>query len=384
MRGHGALVFERQELVNPEEDAVDHLTIGSGYTWLAVLCVHRQNPGLRDVNSFFGNLKNSGHYEVLWGGFNDDNTLWIGARNSTTFGRWNAENPKVLGPKLEEGRFYLLAGRMGAGVGEVKVELFVSDARPAAALPFPVNPKANASKMAIGQERNAANHPGHESFTGEFARMLIWDRPLADGELAAAMAELSATYGLARPTGGKLVWTGAGANDKWSTAAHWRPARVPGPDDAVVLDGTSAKNSRWDGERHIAALTSAPEYQGQLTFAGHGTIAGDVVLSGRPHSARDMHQWLWMRGSRVNLSGVTKWTQASRYSGGIDLGGTVRRSCKSSPRPPCALATCGCMKKAPSFSPAPSSPHSWKRGARRRSISTTRTLPPARWAARRR
>jgi hypothetical protein len=29
-----------------------------------------------------------------------------------------------------------------------------------------------------------------------------------------------------------------------------------------------------------------------------------------------------MRGQRVDLSGVTEWTQAHRYSGGIDLGGS--------------------------------------------------------------
>jgi hypothetical protein len=49
--------------------------------------------------------------------------------------------------------------------------------QPVATKPFPVNPAANSSKLAIGQERDATNHPGKESFDGELARFLIYDRP---------------------------------------------------------------------------------------------------------------------------------------------------------------------------------------------------------------
>ena len=35
--GHDTLVFRRQELVNHDEDAFDHLLTGRGYTWLAVI-----------------------------------------------------------------------------------------------------------------------------------------------------------------------------------------------------------------------------------------------------------------------------------------------------------------------------------------------------------
>jgi hypothetical protein len=196
LSGHNALIFKKQELVNYDEDAFDHLTTGNGYTWFAVIAPYKQKPGLKDVNSFFGNLKNGGMYEGFWGCFNDDNSVWIGSRNSTNFGRWNADNPKVDGPKLEENRFYIVAGRMGSGTGEVSIELFVNDAKPAASKPFPVNPKANASKMAIGQERDATNHPGVESFIGEIARFLIYERPLKDEELAATLDTLKKEYGI--------------------------------------------------------------------------------------------------------------------------------------------------------------------------------------------
>ena len=197
--GHNAVVFKRQELINSDEDAFDHLTTGSGYTWFAVMCVYPQVSGLKDVNSFFGNLKNGGNYEGFWAGLNDDNTLWMGSRNGITFGRWDDNNPQVLGPKLEVNRYYVIAGRMGAGTGNVTIELFVDGTRPVDSSPVPVNPKGNPSKMAIGQERDATNHPGHESFDGELARLLMWDRPLTDRQFEKTLTSLKNFYALSPP-----------------------------------------------------------------------------------------------------------------------------------------------------------------------------------------
>lgn len=194
--GKPALVFDKKELVCLDEDAFDALTTGGGHTWLAVVAVHDQRPGLKDVNSIFGNLRNKGNFEGLWANLNDDNSLWSGSRNGRSFGRFNADNPKVQGPVLAKGRFHLIAGRQGAGTGTVTLELFANGPRPAATAPFPVNPQANASKLAIGQERDATEHPGHEAFVGEIARVLMWSRPLSDAELAAAMADLQARYAL--------------------------------------------------------------------------------------------------------------------------------------------------------------------------------------------
>ena len=195
LRGHNSLVFKKEELVNYDEDAFDHLVTGSGYTWVAVLAAAKQRPS-EDLNCFFGNLKNGGVYEGVWGGLNDDNTLWCGSRNGRTFDRGNKDNPKVVGQKLEENRFYVIAGRMGAGTGDVTVELFVNEAKPVASKPFPVNPEANSSKMAIGQERDATNHPGRESFIGEIARIMFWERPLTDAELAKVLRALKDEYGV--------------------------------------------------------------------------------------------------------------------------------------------------------------------------------------------
>jgi hypothetical protein len=198
--GHNVMVFRRQELINHHEDAFDHLTTGNGYTWFAVVRVYPQVPVLEDVNSIFGNLRNGGLYEGFWAGLTDDNRIWMGSRNAITFGRWDENNPLVLGPRLEEDQFHVVAGRMGAGTGEVLLELFVNGSKPVATHPFPVNPKANPSKMAVGQERDATNHPGAESFDGELARLLIYERPLSDTELAQTVRELTDRYAPAKTT----------------------------------------------------------------------------------------------------------------------------------------------------------------------------------------
>jgi len=195
LAGHNVVVFRRQELICHDEDAFDHLLSGSGYTWLAVLSVYEQVLQLKDVNSFFGNLKNSGNYEGIWGNVTDDNRVWIGSRNGITFGRWDHNNPMVLvSEPLQKNRYYVVVGRMGAGTGEVNIEVFINTARPVATKPFPVNAAANASKLAIGQERDATNHPGKESFDGEIARFLIYERPLGHEELSQMLMHLKTSY----------------------------------------------------------------------------------------------------------------------------------------------------------------------------------------------
>ncbi|WP_372797750.1 ThuA domain-containing protein [Pontiella sp.] len=197
------LVFEEQELVNMDEDAFDHLVTGSGYTWISVMSVYEQHVGKKDVNSFFGNLRNGPPYDGFWGNLMDDNRVWMGTRNGLSAkgpkkrsGLWDAAlNPCVASAHpLAENRFYIVAGRMGAGQGLVDLELFINSAEPVDCRPVPVNPAADPSKMAVGQERDATNHPGKESFHGEMARFLIYDRPLTDAELSAMIDGLARLY----------------------------------------------------------------------------------------------------------------------------------------------------------------------------------------------
>ena len=191
-----SLVFRQQELVCKDEDFFDGLTTGKGHTWISVMAVHPQRAGLKDVNSFFGNLRNGQKYEGVWGCVNDDNTVWWGTRNGRSFGRFDQNNPQVLGPLLEQGKFHIIAGRMTAGQETATLTLHVGTEKAIASKDFPVDAKANPSRMTIGQERDAIEHPGHESFDGEIARFLIWERPLDDAELATAMRFLAQKYAL--------------------------------------------------------------------------------------------------------------------------------------------------------------------------------------------
>ncbi len=203
---HDSIAFREDELINFEEDAFDHLLTGSGYTWFAVLKPYATPSAdgetefgmyrLRDVNAFLGNLRNGGNYEGLWACFDDDLTFWCGSRSGVTFGRFDENNPKLSGPKLIPDRFYVLAARMGAGHGSVPIEIFVNSSTPANSLSYPVSVDSNPSKMAIGTERDATNHPGSESFDGEISRVLMFERPLPGKELEAVMNHLITAYGV--------------------------------------------------------------------------------------------------------------------------------------------------------------------------------------------
>jgi hypothetical protein len=194
LNGHNSLVFRESELVCMDEDAFDPLITGSGYTWIIIIAPYAQIGRVPNVNVFLGDLKNGGMFEGLWGGLDDDNAVWMGSRNGITIGRYDANTPKVTGPRLQRGQYYIVAGRMGAGLGSVLTELFVDSSNPVGSQVIAVNPNADSSKMSIGQERDAVDHPGSESFDGEIARVLIYGRALSDTELSNTINGLKQTY----------------------------------------------------------------------------------------------------------------------------------------------------------------------------------------------
>jgi len=203
--GNSTLIFREQELVNHQEDAFDHLVNGSGYTWFSVMCVYKQIKGKENVNSFFGNLTNGKPFAGMWGNLMDDNRVWMGSRTGADFGvkrkkgesrLWHAElNPQVITPNsLEENKYYLIMGRMGSGKEKVNLELFVNSITPVDKKTIPVTGDSNPSKMVVGQERDATNHPGFESFHGEISRLLIYERPLSNEELSSVAEFLKKEY----------------------------------------------------------------------------------------------------------------------------------------------------------------------------------------------
>ncbi|MFT3701971.1 MAG: hypothetical protein QM802_06365 [Agriterribacter sp.] len=195
---HNSIIFLQQELLNSSETAFDSLINGSGFTWIAIVRPYTQKGELRDVNSFFGSLKNGGNYEGFWAGFTDENFLWTGARNGITFGRWDNNNQRITSTMpLDTSKYYLLVGRMQKGNKTALVELFINDLSSAnAGSTVPVNTKADGSMLSIGQERDAIQHPGVESFRGEIARFIVYGRPLGDNELFKYGEWLKDYYGI--------------------------------------------------------------------------------------------------------------------------------------------------------------------------------------------
>lgn len=198
LNGHSTVVFREHELLNRDEDAFDHLITGSGYTFFCVVAPYQQDGKLQDVNSFFGNLRNGGLFEGIWGGFADDNRVWAAPRNGLSFGRWDDNNPfLVTDMGLEADRYYLVMGRMSAGTDSALVEIMVNEWMPARfSSRVKVNIQADASKMSIGQERDATQHPGVESFDGEIARFLLYERPLGEKEMKKMIRRLTKEYNI--------------------------------------------------------------------------------------------------------------------------------------------------------------------------------------------
>ena len=60
------------------------------------MAVDKQVVHLKNVNSFFGNLRNGGKYEGFWGGFTDDNRFLGRRRDGIGGGRWNKHNPLIV------------------------------------------------------------------------------------------------------------------------------------------------------------------------------------------------------------------------------------------------------------------------------------------------
>jgi hypothetical protein len=168
------LSFRQQELVCHDESAFDGLIRGAGCTWVAVIKVYPQRVGLKDVNSFFGNLRNGQKYEGLWGCLGDDNTVWWGARNGLTFGRFDVNNPKLVGPKLEEGRFHFLAGRMGAGTTDATLEFFVNETKPCATARFPSIPRRTPRNSRSARSATRSSIPARNPSTARSPASCSW------------------------------------------------------------------------------------------------------------------------------------------------------------------------------------------------------------------
>ncbi len=207
LNGHNSIVFQEDELIDDNDSAFHGLITGKGYTWIAVIKPYKQHRGKGNYpQAFFGCLRNSappqnegGQYAGFWGSFYIDGRVWMGSRNGEgEFSRGGYTTPEVVGPYLPINKWYIVSGRQAAGAPGtvVDLELFVGDpATPVATGKYPVS-NWEPSRMAIGTERNAVNHQGGESFDGELARILIYERPLSKQEMKTQFDYLKEVYSL--------------------------------------------------------------------------------------------------------------------------------------------------------------------------------------------
>ena len=205
--GHSSIIFKEDELINDNDSAFHGLITGMGYTWIVVIKPYNQRRGKGNYpQAFFGCLRNSappqnegGQFAGFWGSFYIDGKVWMSSRNGVgEFSRGGYNTPEVLGPYLPINNWYIVSGRQAVGAPNTLVDLnlFVNDpSAPIATGKYPVS-TWEPSRMAIGTERNAINHQGGESFDGELARILIYERPLSMQELKITFNYLKKQYDL--------------------------------------------------------------------------------------------------------------------------------------------------------------------------------------------
>jgi hypothetical protein len=224
-------VITGDDLINMDgPDVYDHLIQGAGYTWIAVIKPYKQisiitgDDAGKDINILFGNLKNGDNGKCqfcgMWAGVSGSvdrpDFFWAGNRGDDDFfagapyenqpysnngtGHYRTDgNPHVHARQMTTDKWEVVAARMGSGAGDVWIETFMGKSNAIIAKkPWRVydkyGPEEDADMMAIGTERDAINHVGLESYDGEFARFLIWERPLNDAELQQALNAIDSVY----------------------------------------------------------------------------------------------------------------------------------------------------------------------------------------------
>src|SRR5688500_10268518 len=78
------------------------------------------------------------------------------------------------------------------------------------------------------------------------------------------------------------TWDGGGATDNWTEAANWSGDVAPTGGDAVVFDGTSAKNAVVDTDFSVASVQIIAGYTGTISQGNSDLTVGGIYeqLSG--------------------------------------------------------------------------------------------------------
>jgi len=194
-----AIAFSNDRMHGDDVDAFDALVTGGGHTWFVVAKVNAQD-GDSPPNRFFGTLYDGQHFHGIAPGIQTDGKVYADTR--ATINSYDA-GQTVGTTDLNDGNYHIIAGRLAAGTGvnAVLQELFVDSASADASNNRTVTTdntgplNFSGDPLTVGTERWGDRVGGGiEHCDADIARILIYDRPLSDVEVAHNVSVLNAAY----------------------------------------------------------------------------------------------------------------------------------------------------------------------------------------------
>jgi hypothetical protein len=150
------------------------------------------------------------------------------------------------------------------------------------------------------------------------------------------------------------TWTGAGANNNWSTALNWSGGTIPITADDIVFDGvfpvTGNKNCTYNVTISVASINFTG-YTGTFTFSNNLTVSGTMTLgTGATYATSATVTTYTLSSTGMTLisnnkilpinfitqGGTTTINGNADFQGNL-LGNTLTNSIKSATGVPCDL-----------------------------------------------
>lgn len=185
VNGHTALRFPgTARLIGTDTNVFCPLTSGSGLTWFAVVSSGAQDHVLR--NQIVGTIHEGTPYSGFTGGVNTATAKPYTMMRPTTIEAFAQSTRSAVG------EWVVLAGRLQAGMGSRTTDVFFNSSSADGTATVNVTGTSMCGALVIGAERTL----GTEFFTGDLARLLIYNRPLSTAEISGTGRALATHYGI--------------------------------------------------------------------------------------------------------------------------------------------------------------------------------------------
>jgi len=187
--GHDALILTGQlKLVGTSTTAFAPLINGDGMAFFAVVKPGTQrNTGSVDRNQIFGTIEEGDNFSGFTFGNDLADEPYSMMRPDTT--EYQAQTNVAM-----TNTWVVIAGRLEAGTnGNKKSTVYINSASVKATAMFMVQGDSTIGALTIGAERTL----GSEFWTGQIARILIYDGPMSNTDFATTGRALGERYGIA-------------------------------------------------------------------------------------------------------------------------------------------------------------------------------------------